>query len=283
MTTLGPLGALGPDDVLRAIDAVREGVVVDLSLPLDPAVLPPVDEAVTEPLRRRDTLLPDAFAAATGSGRLGFHLDAFGGGLHQGTHLDGLAHLVADGAIFGGRREADLRTGEGWQDAGIETVPPIVVRAILLDLAADGPLEGAAELGVGDIAAALDRSPTSLRPGDAVLVRTGKIRELATNRTGFRDGGPGIGVGAAILLAERGMSLYGSDTADTEPVPVADWNRTVHAELLVHRGIHLLEWLDLDPLAAALAPLGRTDLLLVVLPLRIRGATGSWVRPIAIL
>ncbi|HEU4571694.1 MAG TPA: cyclase family protein [Candidatus Limnocylindrales bacterium] len=281
--SLGPLGELGPADVLAAIRTVRDGLVVDLSIPLDPAVLPPADPRFTTPLERRDVVTPSAFSALAGSGSRGFHLDAFGGGLHQGTHLDAFAHLVVDGRIFGERPEADLRTERGWTEGGVETVPPIVARGLLLDFAADGPLEGATEIGAADVTAALERSPARMRPGDAILVRTGKMRELAANRAGFRDRGPGIGLEAARLLADRGMAVFGSDTADTEPVPIVDWERTVHAELLVRRGVHLLEWLDLDPLAAALDARGRADFLLVALALPIRGATGSWLRPIAIL
>jgi kynurenine formamidase len=281
--SLGPIGDLGPDAVLRAVGVVREGLVIDLSLPLDPDYLPSGDPRFSEPLARRDVMTPSEFSAATGSGRRGFHIDTFGGSIHQGTHLDGLAHLVEDGSIFGGRREADLRTERGWTDGGVETVPPIVARAVLLDFAADGPLPGSTEISAADVERALDLSPSPMQPGDGVLVRTGKIQELARNRDGFRDRGPGIGLDAARLLADRGMSVYGSDTADTEPAPVTDWERTVHAELLVHRGIHLLEWLDLERLVAELGRRRRADFLLVALPLRIRGASGSWIRPIAIL
>jgi len=280
---LGPLGRLGPADVLGAVGVVRDGVVVDLSVPLDPDLLPPGDPRFNQPLERRDLMTPDEFRALADSGNQGFHIDTFGGSIHQGTHLDGLAHLVEGGAIFGDRLEREKRTDHGWTEGGVETVPPIVTRGILLDLAVNGPLPGSSEISREEIEAALERSPASLRPGDAVLVRTGKIRDLDTNRDGFLDRQPGIGLDAAIALAERGMSVYGSDTGGTEPQPVVDWERTVHAELLVHRGIHLLEWLDLDRLAGELARRERGDFLLVALPLRIRGATGSWVRPIAIL
>jgi kynurenine formamidase len=280
---LGPLGDLGPDAVLRALGTVRDGIVVDLSVPLDPELLPPGDPGFNEPLVRGDLMTPDEFRDAAGSGARGFHVDTFGGSIHQGTHIDGLAHLVEDGAIYGGRREADLRTDRGWIDGGVDTVPPIVTRGILLDLAAEAPLPGSTVVTRDAIETALDRSPARLEAGDAVLVRTGKIRELETNRDRFLDRQPGIDLDAAMLLADRGMSIYGSDTGGTEPQPVTDWERTVHAELLVHRGIHLLEWLDLDRLAAELERRSRGEFLLVTLPLRIRGATGSWIRPIAIL
>jgi kynurenine formamidase len=280
---LGPLGSLGPEAVLRAVGIVRDGLVVDLSVPLDAGLLPLGDPRFNEPFARRDLLTPDAYRALVDSGPRGFHLDAFGGSIHQGTHLDGLAHLVEHGAIFGGRRETDVRTPAGWSDGGVETVPPIVTRGILLDLAVDRPLPDSTEISGDAIEAALEGSGTTLGHGDAVLVRTGKIRELATNRERFLDRQPGIGLEAAVLLAERGISLYGSDTGGTEPQPIGDWERTVHAELLVHRGIHLLEWLDLDGLATQLGRRDRSDFLLVVLPLRIPGATGSWVRPIAVL
>ncbi len=281
---LGALARVGPEDVLAAVRLVRDGVVVDLSVPLDPARLPPGDPAFNRPLERLDVMTPDEWRTRVGSGPRGFHLDAFGGSIHQGTHLDGLAHLVEEGRVFGGLAEGEARTDRGWTSAGIETVPPVLLRGILLDVAAvRGALTGSTEIRPADIAEAAAASGVGLEPKDAVLVRTGKIRQLETDPGSFLDAQPGIGLEAALFLAERGMALYGSDTGGTEPQPIADWERTVHAELLVRRGIHLLEWLDLDLLAARLAERRRTEFLLVVLPLPIAGATGSWVRPIAVL
>lgn len=281
---LGALAAVQPADVLAALRHVRDGVVVDLSVPLDPELLPAGDPAFNRPLHRTDVMTPAGWRERVASGPRGFHLDAFGGSLHQGTHLDGLAHLVEDGRIFGGHHESEVRTDHGWTRGGIESVPPILLRGVLLDVAAvSGPLTGSAEVTPDDLDAAIETQGVQLRRHDAVLVRTGKIGELASARERFLDQQPGIGLDGARLLADAGMALYGSDTGGTEPQPVTDWERTVHAELLVRRGIHLLEWLDLDPLAARLAEHGRWEFLLIVLPLPIVGATGSWVRPVAVL
>jgi kynurenine formamidase len=67
-----------------------------------------------------------------------------------------------------------------------------------------------------------------VEPGDAVLIRTGKMESLAATRETFLDAQPGIGLEAAIHLAEAGMVLLGSDTGGTEPQPIRDWARTVH-------------------------------------------------------
>jgi kynurenine formamidase len=283
---LGALATLSPATVRQAIGLVRDGIVLDLSIPHDPAVLPAGDPAFDRPLVRTDVVTPAEWNARLHSGVDGFNLDAIGGSIHQGTHIDGLAHIVHAGRIYGGHEEATTRGPDGWTVAGIETVPPILVRGVLIDLVAarDGAvLTGSEEVTVADIDAAIRRSGAHVEPGDAVLLRTGKMQSLAVDRDRFLEAQPGIGVDAAIHLAEAGMVLFGSDTGGTEPQPITDWSRTVHVELLTRRGIHLIEWLDLDGLAAGLAARGRTTFLLVVLPLRLRGATGSWVRPIAVL
>lgn len=283
---LGALAALRPADILAALALVRDGLVVDLSLPLDPGLLPEGSPDFVEPLARRDVTTPARFTELAGSAPDGFHLDAYGGSIHLGTHLDGLVHLVHDGRVFGGRAEADVRGPDGWTHGGAETIPPILVRGVLVDvLATRGgePLEGSAEVTPAMVDEACGATGARIEPGSAVLVRTGKMRSLAATRATFLDAQPGVGVDAAGSLADAGMVLLGTDTGGTEPQPVTDWTRTVHAELLTRRGIHLLEWLVLDELADALAARDRTDFLLVVLPLRLRGATGSWVRPVAVL
>lgn len=286
MTPFGALANLTPDDVRAATGLVSHGIVIDVSVPLDADLLPRGDPAFHEPVARSDVMTPERWSLLVASGNDAFHLDAIAGSIHQGTHIDGLVHVVNDGRVFGGREATAVLTGRGWTFAGIETVPPIVTRGVLVDVLAardDRPLLGSYEVTIADIEAALAASGATLRPGDAVLLRTGKIRELTTAPETFLDAQPGIGVDAAIHLADAGMTVFGSDTGGTEPQPVRDWSRTVHVELLTRRGIHLVEWLDLDPLATALAEHERTDFLFVALPLRITGATGSWVRPIAII
>ncbi len=286
MTARSALAALTPDSVRAAIGLVRDGRVFDLAVELDPRRLPSGDPVFNRPFERADLLTPAAWRERVDSGASAFHLDMFGGSIHQGSHIDGLAHVVHDGFIHGGVTEAAARSEHGWIVAGIETVPPIVTRGVLIDLVAarhGQPLTGSEEIAVDELARVAAERAVELRPGDAVLLRTGKIRELDRERERFLERQPGIGVDAAVWLAERGMAVYGSDTGGTEPQPVADWDRTVHVELLTRRGIHLIEWLDLDELGRALGEAGRTDFLFVATPLKISGATGSWIRPIAVL
>lgn len=286
MSVLGALADLTPEMVRDAVALVRDGIVIDLGIPLDATLLPPGDPDFNQPIVRSDVMTPEAWNARLHTGSDGFHLDAIAGSIHQGTHLDALVHVVSDGRVFGDRDAGASRTSDGWSFGGVETVPPIVTRGVLIDIVAtrDGvPLGGATEVTIADVDAALAASGATIRAGDAVLLRTGKIRELRTARDTFLDAQPGIGVDAAIHLAEAGMAVFGSDTGGSEPQPIRDWSRTVHVELLTRRGIHLIEWMDLDPLAGRLATAGRTDFLFMVAPLRIPGATGSWVRPIAIL
>lgn len=279
--TRSPLASLDASRVRAAAELIRDGRVWDLAIELDPARLPPVDERFGRPFQRIDLLSPEGYREAFRSGASGFHLDAVSGSVHQGTHIDGLAHIVHDGRIFGGTTEAQARDEAGWRVHGAETIPPIVGRAVLIDLvAARGgeALPGSHEIGPEELAGAAEEQGVHIRPGDVVLVRTGKMAQLGDDREGFLERQPGIGVAAAEWLAGRGMAVYGSDTAGTEPQPIGDWSRTVHVALLAERGIHLLEWLDLDGLAGS----GRRESFFVAAPLRFRGASGAWLRPVAI-
>lgn len=274
------LSRLGPDDVRAAAALVRDGRVWDLALDVDAALLPPLDPRFGQPVQRVDLVTPESYRAVFSSGEDGFHLDAVGGSIHQGTHIDGLVHIVHRGRIFGGAAESDARGPDGWREHGAETIPPIIGRGVLIDMVAvrgGGALDGSTEIAPAELAAVVDVQGIELRPGDIVLVRTGKTAQLPRDRRHFLDRWPGIGADAAVWLAERGMVAFGSDSG-TEPEPIMDWTRTVHVELLVRRGIHLLEWLDLEGLAGS----GRHEFLFVAAPLKLRGATGSWLRPIAV-
>ena len=272
---------LTPERLLDALRLVRDGVVHDLSVTLDADLLPPVDETLPiRPIERVDLMTPSQWQEAFDSGESGFNLDAISGSVHYGTHVDGLAHIVNAGRVFGDVTEADARDSRGWSAHGAETIPPIVGRGVLIDLVSltGEPLADSHAITTEELEAGLSAANVELTAGDIVLVRTGKIAELRTNRERFLERQPGISVDAAVWLAGQGMAAFGSDTGGTEPQPVTDWTRTVHVELLTRRGIHLFEWLDLEQLSAY----GRADFLFVAASIKVRGATGGWVRPLAI-
>lgn len=207
--------------------------------------------------------------------------DMFTMGTHVGTHIDALGHIAEHGCMFGGHManvDADVR--DGIPDLGIDKGLPIVGRGILLDVAGllgVECLETRYEVSADDIEGCLARQGTTVREGDCVLIRTGWERHFGDARTYVGlSGAPGPGVEAACKLAELGMTLTGSDTLAYERQPAPGF--PVHVELMVKRGIQIMECMALEALAAAKA----YEFLFVALPIKIAGGTGAPIRPIAI-
>lgn len=208
--------------------------------------------------------------------------DMFAMGTHVGTHIDGLGHIAHHGCMFGNYRAEDVSgVLTGVPPLGIDKDPPVACRGVLLDICGAlgvESLEAAHEITVSEIKICLERQGTELRRGDCVLIRTGWERHADDHATylGLRRGAPGPGPEAARFLADRGMTLAGSDTLAYEKQPAPGF--PVHVELLVERGIRIIECLALAELAGS----GQHEFLFVATPLKIAGGTGSPVRPIAI-
>jgi kynurenine formamidase len=222
------------------------------------------------------------------------HADPFDGGpfreaaeimelsCHMATHLEALCHVaeVEDGTptLYGGTEAASTHVGEGFGELGIERCPPIIARGVMLDLPATLDVEMLPDsygVGVDVIEASLGASDLEIQEGDAVLIRTGfsKLRDVDRGR--FLTVGPGPTPEACRWLADQGISLTGSDTMSYEQVPSPHIG---HLELIRRRGISLIKQLDLEGLARD----GVHEFVLIVLPLKIAGATASPVNPIAI-
>jgi kynurenine formamidase len=224
---------------------------------------------------------PRCLAAADPPG-FDFSMEVITGSPHLGTHFDGLAHVQSFGRVHGGAAARDVYHDFGWRANGMEHAAPVLCRGILLNVP---PTLGVAslpdryEITVDDLRRTLDAQGTDLREGDAVLVRTGWFAaHYRTNPDAYFASEPGIGPAAAVWLADHGMRLLGTDTSGTEVVPMPDPGRTTHAAMLVDRGLHLIEIMDLEAVAAD----RRHAFLFIALPLRIVGGTGSWLRPIAV-
>jgi kynurenine formamidase len=244
--------------VKRALELVREGRVYDLGRVLD-------ERAPVFPGRHfRQLLVPNAMPI----GGLSWVADVVSTTTQVGTHLDALCHLSEDGRIHGGHAVAEVAEPSGFAVHGIDTAPQFVTRGWLVDVAPLGP---------GDVIGVPDIDP---RPGDAVLFHTGWGRHWDDPDT-YLAGQPGPGLELAEWLADRGVALTGCDTWSYGPVPAEDPERpfAVPQHLNVHHGVFIVENLDTSELARD----GVREFALILTHPKLRGATGAWTSPIALV
>ncbi|MDL5159222.1 cyclase family protein [Actinomycetospora termitidis] len=202
------------------------------------------------------------------------------------THLDAPCHLFWDGRMYNGRSHelVDPTSGSAWA-AVTAAADGIVTRGVLLDVARvrDVPwLEPGEGVRPEDLEEAERRQGVQVRPGDAVLLRTGFGR--AWHETGASIGFEQAGWHASCLpwLHERGVALIGADTPqDVQPSGVDGVLMPVHAVGLVAMGLWLLDNCDLEACAATAAELDRWEFQLAVAPVRLARTSGSPVNPIA--
>jgi kynurenine formamidase len=200
---------------------------------------------------------------------------------HSGTHIDALNHFGYYGEIFNGFSAHDHLSSRNWDVAGADKHPPVIARGVLLDVPALlGIDELPASYGVGpeDLKGCLKRQGVELQLGDVILVRTGRMRAWPDQDAYIVDG-PGITLEGARFLALSGASLLGTDTASFEQTPSnvpENWN-VVHCYLLAEAGIPMLEIANLEELAAERV----YEFAFVGACLRLRGATGAPIRPLA--
>jgi len=206
-------------------------------------------------------------------------------GGHVGTHIDAFAHISYRGRLHGGVDANSAQTGGRFSHHGVETIVPMLCRGILLDVPAVLGLERCRpgyEVTQADLEAAMRMAGTRPRAGDVVLVRTGwgALYGDAAAYESIREGAPGPGMAGATWLADFAPRAMGSDTIAFERLPPGDEVQVlpVHKLLLVDRGIHIIELLALEELAAAALRV----FTFVLSPLKLVGATGSPVRPLAV-
>ena len=201
--------------------------------------------------------------------------------MHAGTHMDVPIHMSRDLKVLG----HDIRPHQG--DKGyqnlppelksIDQVPPLVLRAVLLDICA---LKGVDLLpnryGITpeDLEAAAARQGVSIGPGDCVLVRTGYSRYFETDADTYLHKFAGLLDSSAQWLASRRITLFGIDNlAIGVPKPFE-----CHNVLLTDNGIYVMKSLNLEQMAADRV----YESTVIVLPLKIKGGEASLVRPIAL-
>ncbi len=282
---LAPYGALPvPQVTPELIGLIRTGTVYSLAGIYQEGITVPgpmVPYTLTPRPRHGDLpgIAPASVAAEsiTMSAHTGTHIDAL---CHFGEYQDEYGHPDPNGQVYvsdGNGRQIPAQKTESFRGhtcLSIAEMPPIVTRGVLLDVAGiKGELSDSYTITPDDLEETMLSQGTCVEPQTAVLIRTGY--DHPQQRKGL-DGVAGLGLDAAQVLVQRGMILVGADNMSVEAIPPHDY--PVHRLLLVHRGITHLENLYLEDLAAQKV----YEFLLIVTPLRLAGATGSWVHPIAI-
>jgi kynurenine formamidase len=203
------------------------------------------------------------------------------------SHIDALCHIFYEGKLFNGYDTGTV-TAHGATRLGIHHLQDgIVTRGVLLDIPAVrgvDALEPGEAIFPEDLEAAEERAGLRVRPGDALLVRTGRWVWRATHGP-WNIAAQAAGLDAACLpwLRERDVATLGSDAvSDVMPSRVEGVGMPIHEIAIVALGLHLMDNLDLDALAAACAEERRWEFFFVVAPLVLRRGTASPVNPIAV-
>jgi len=200
-----------------------------------------------------------------------------------GTQFDGFAHQSHDNVHYNCFKTADIETRNGFTKLGIHNVGMLMTRGVLIDIAGYKGVETldiTYEISVADLEAAMKKQNVSLQAGDAVIINTGWGKLWGKDNNRYRSGNPGLGVKAAEWLIAKDPMLLGADTAPVEVSPNPDKliSLPVHQLALVVHGVHLLENLKLEELASK----GVSEFAFIMQPLKLQGATGSTVAPVAV-
>jgi kynurenine formamidase len=265
---LGMLAHVDEAKRLAALALVRQGRLYDLGRILDERV------PVFPGRYFRQTLVTTAHHGndgGVGENQVNWITEIVTGTQQLGTHLDALSHLQIGDRGYNGWSVAELADTAGVKHLGVETVPQVVTRGWLVD---------ASGLGPGGVIGVEQLGGIDPEPGDAVLFHTGWGSHW-DDPEAYLSGEPGPGCEVAHWLAERGVALTGCDTWSYGPVPAEDPDRPFEVPqiLNVHHGVFVVENLDLSALAAD----GVREFALILTHPKLRGATGAWTSPIALV
>ncbi|HEX5850434.1 MAG TPA: cyclase family protein, partial [Rubrobacter sp.] len=205
-------------------------------------------------------------------------------GEHTGTHIDALSHQADSLTLCGGVPVKEVQSPRGFSRHGVEEIPPIVAPGVLLDVAASAGVESldpGRVVTASDLADCCEAQRVDVEAGSVALVRLGNARFWSDEERYLA--GPGMDASAARWMADKNVLAVGADNMAWDVPGLEDPELGCmmpgHLLLLARHGIYIIENLNLDELAAS----GHHIFELVCTPLKLVGATGSPVRPLAIV
>jgi kynurenine formamidase len=245
-------------------------------MPIHPAHRPGYFYALHR--RHRDSYHPERFGPRSGASGVLTMME------HSGTHIDALCHMAGDLKLHNGIAVDAVERADGYGAHGVETIAPLIARGVMLDVARWKKVDVLPPnyaITADDLAGCARDAGVAVGGGDVLLVRTGAARLWADEAAYLNAAG--VSRSGNEWAADRRVRAVGADNMAwdcmAEKDPVTNMALFGHLHLLVEHGIHIIENLNLDALAAA----GHREFVFVAAPLKLRGATASPIRPLALV
>src|SRR3954447_5176036 len=295
----------GPEDQTGATNRVIPAVTKAAAAEIQTGVVTPMAYPLTDgvPLfgsRFSKTVLSSFSTmpgAEFGKNKLSYMEDTYLSQSHVGTHIDGMGHIGIQDCYYNQTPMGKFITQNGLKKLGLKNLKTFATRGVLLDMvkvfqeanklktnaACRTPcLDGGTVITPADIQAALKMYNVTLREGDAVFIHTGwgdLFKQFPAQNTAYNSSEAGIGKAAAQWLADQKVVLVGADTWAVEVIPSEDTQEAfpVHALLLTDNGIHIIENVRTDLIAAEAASSKRATFFLSMTVPRAAGTTGAFV------
>lgn len=279
---IGAANHITPESVLEAAKLIKTGKTYHLGIVVDaktPAFPPrTLSLSIVQPNQ--------ISTPGLGQNAMTYNDDIFMGWLGIGPQIDGLGHIGIDHVYYNGHLDSEFAKTDGLTKLGIDKIPPIVARGVVLDMAGFYGVEMVEEgkaYSREDIVGAAEKQGVEIRKGDVVLFHSGWLKLLdgdAADPKRFGAGEPGLGKTGAEYLIEKEIVAAGGDTWGLEAVPFPEGTGVfeVHQMLIPMNGIYILENMETRQLVADQA----WEFMFVLGPARLRGAVQMLINPIAI-
>jgi len=275
---IGSANYMTPELVVKATQLVKTGKTYALGIPVGSST------PAYPPRSFKVTIVQPGQAGNSGLGptKTTYNDDIIEGWAGVGSQIDGLGHIGIDHVYYNGNKLADFADPTGLKKFGIEKIPPIVARGVLLDMAAhfgtDVVKEGTA-FNVKEIEEVAKKQGVEIRQGDVVIFHTGWVGLIGKDDKRYSAGEPGLGVEGAKYLVGKGVVAIGADTWGLEVLPFESKNVfEVHQILLPMSGTYILENMDTAELAKDKA----YEFLFVLGTPRFKGGVQGMINPVAI-
>jgi kynurenine formamidase len=281
---IGAANYMTPELVMKAAQLVKTGKTYSLGFPVD-STMP-----AYPPRAFKITVVQPGQAGSPGIGpsKTTYNDDIIEGWVGVGSQIDGLGHIGVEHVYYNGHKIADFGDPTGLKKLGIDKLPPMVTRGVLLDMAAhlagtdkvqDGVVKEGTAFNTKEIEDAAKKQNVEIRQGDVVLFHTGWASLIGKDNKRFNAGEPGLGVEGAKYLTGKGVVAVGADSWGLEVIPFESKNVfEVHQILLPMNGTYILENINTADLAADRA----YEFMFVLGQPRFKGGVQSMINPVAI-